>query len=84
MRPSSKSSITSLAQRSLVGKRQSLQSPDSIARQQYKQAKDYEQKMLSRVQYLAKEEEKFIKKIERTREDAVRIQNIKSSKINHL
>ena len=40
--------------------------------------------MLSRVNYLAKEENKFMKKIEKTRDDAMRLQSIKQSKISHL
>lgn len=40
--------------------------------------------MLTRVQYLAKEEEKFIKKIERTRDNALRLQEIKKKKISKL
>jgi len=40
--------------------------------------------MLSRVQYLAKEEKKFIKKIEKTRDDALRINDIKQKKISDL
>jgi len=64
--------------------RKSLHSPERIARQQYKQAKDYEQKMKSRVSYLAKEEEKFMRKIEKTRDDALRLQSIKQKKIADL
>ena len=59
-------------------------SPERIARVQYNQAKEYEKKMLSRVNYLAKEENKFMKKIEKTRDDAMRLQSIKQSKISHL
>ena len=40
--------------------------------------------MLSRVQYLAKEEKKFIKKIEKTRFDALKINDIKQKKIFDL
>jgi len=40
--------------------------------------------MLSRVNYLAKEEQKFMKKIEKTRDEAVRMQSIKQSKISDL
>ena len=40
--------------------------------------------MVSRVNYLANEENKFMKKIEKTRDDAMRLQSIKHSKINHL
>ena len=40
--------------------------------------------MLSRVNYLAKEENKFMKKIEKTRDEAMRLQQIKNSKISHL
>ena len=40
--------------------------------------------MLSRVNYLAKEENKFIKKIEKTRDDALRLQVIKRGKIGEL
>lgn len=49
-------------------------SPERVARQQYNQAKEYEKKMMSRVNYLAKEEDKFMKKIEKTRDDAIRLQ----------
>lgn len=47
-----------------------MQSPERIAKVQFTQAKQYEQKMLQRVNYLAKEEKKFMKKIEKTRDDA--------------
>ena len=40
--------------------------------------------MKTRVQYLAKEEEKFMRKIEKTRDDAMRLQGIKQGKINDL
>lgn len=40
--------------------------------------------MQTRVDYLAKEEEKFKRKIEITRDDAIRLKNIKSSKITDL
>ena len=40
--------------------------------------------MQTRVQYLAKEEEKFMRKIEKTRDDAMRLQGIKQGKINDL
>ncbi len=40
--------------------------------------------MLSRVNYLAKEEQKFMKKIEKTRDDAVKMQQVKQSKISDL
>ena len=40
--------------------------------------------MVSRVQYLQKEEQKFIKKIEKTRGEAVRLNQIKQKKINDL
>ena len=37
-------------------------------------SKEYEKKMMSRVNYLANEEKKFMKKIEKTRDEAVRMQ----------
>ena len=40
--------------------------------------------MQTRVHYLAKEEEKFMRKIEKTRDDAIRLQSIKQSKISNL
>ena len=40
--------------------------------------------MQARVGYLAKEEEKFMRKIEKTRDDAVRLQGIKQKKISDL
>eukprot|EP00353_Schmidingerella_taraikaensis_P017464 CAMPEP_0185605018 /NCGR_PEP_ID=MMETSP0436-20130131/3731_1 /TAXON_ID=626734 ORGANISM="Favella taraikaensis, Strain Fe Narragansett Bay" /NCGR_SAMPLE_ID=MMETSP0436 /ASSEMBLY_ACC=CAM_ASM_000390 /LENGTH=47 /DNA_ID= /DNA_START= /DNA_END= /DNA_ORIENTATION= len=40
--------------------------------------------MKSRVSYLAKEEEKFMRKIEKTRDDALRLQSIKQKKIADL
>ena len=40
--------------------------------------------MKNRVQYLVKEEDKFMQKIEKTRDDAIRLQSIKSSKIYDL
>lgn len=40
--------------------------------------------MKNRVQYLVKEEDKFMQKIEKTRDDAIRLQGIKSSKIYDL
>ena len=59
-------------------------SPSRIAKQQLKQAQDYETKIQQRVSYLAKEEQKFMKKIEKTRDDAVRLQKIKTDKISNL
>ena len=85
VRPSSKISISSMGlsqKQSYNSKR--TKSPERIAREQYHQAKEYEKKMLSRVNYLAKEENKFMKKIEKTRDDAMRLQSIKQSKISHL
>ena len=52
--------------------------------EQYNKAKEYEKKMEARVQYLAKEEEKFVKKIEKTRDNALRLQEIKKNKIQKL
>ena len=84
IRPQSKTSKKSVSTNQFHAARKSLHSPERIARQQYKQAKEYEQKMQTRVQYLAKEEEKFMRKIEKTRDDAMRLQGIKQSKINDL
>lgn len=50
------------------------ESPERLAKKQFSQAKEYEKKMVSRVNYLAKEEQKFITKIQKTRDDAVRMQ----------
>ena len=61
--------------------RHSEDSPERIAKRQYSQAKEYEKKMLSRVNYLANEEKKFMRKIEKTRDDAMRMQSIKQGKI---
>lgn len=83
VRPESKHSKNTGA-KSLTAQRRSLHSPERIARQQYRQALDYEHKMLSRVNYLAKEEEKFMKKIEKTRDEATKIQSIKQGKIEAL
>ena len=85
MRPSSKISMSSvgLSQKQSYNAKRTA-SPERIARVQFNQAKEYEKKMLSRVNYLAKEENKFMKKIEKTRDDAMRLQSIKQSKISHL
>lgn len=77
LRPSSKISMSSVG---LSQKQQSnynarrTESPERVARKQYNQAKEYEKKMMSRVNYLAKEEDKFMRKIEKTRDDAIRLQ----------
>ena len=78
LRPSSKISMSSVG---LSAKQQSsnynarrTESPERVARKQYNQAKEYEKKMMSRVNYLAKEGDKFMKKIEKTRDDAIRLQ----------
>lgn len=55
-----------------------------IKKKQYNKAREFEQKMISRVRFLAKEENKFIRKIEQTRDEAMRMQQIKSSKIDDL
>ena len=48
------------------------------------QANEYKQKMVSRVNYLAKEEQKFLKKIQKTRTSAQRQAQIKEDKIAQL
>ena len=75
LRPSSKISMSSvgLSQKQSFNARRT-DSPERVARHQYNQAKEYEKKMMSRVNYLAKEEDKFMKKIEKTRDDAMRLQ----------
>ena len=49
-----------------------------------RQAKEYEEKMINRVNYLQKEEQRFLKKIVETREEAERQNKKKSDKITEL
>ena len=48
------------------------------------QASDYKQTMINRVNYLAKEEQKFLKKIQKTRLEADKRALIKDQKIKFL
>ena len=48
------------------------------------QAADYKQTMINRVNYLAKEEQKFLKKIQKTRLEADKRALIKDEKIKFL
>ena len=52
--------------------RKRLASPGRAAQKAMRQAKEYEEKMINRVNYLQKEEQRFLKKIVETREEAER------------
>ena len=45
---------------------------------------EYEEKMIARVNFLSKEEQRFLRKILKVRENAEKMDQIKSEKINSL
>ena len=59
-------------------------SPERKAAKELMQASDYKQTMINRVNYLAKEEQKFLKKIQKTRLEADKRARIKDEKIKFL
>ena len=58
--------------------------PEKRAKEALSKAKEYENKIQNRVKFLAKEEHKYMKKINETRSKAEKIQTVKSDKINYL
>ena len=82
-RPISNYSIASKSSTRSKGLNQ-FTSPDRRAANALQQASEYKEKMISRVNYLAKEEQKFLKKIQKTRSNAERQAHVKEEKIAQL
>ena len=63
--------------------RPAYRSPEGKLKDAMKKADDYETKMKSRVKYLAQEEQKILKKIERTRSEAQRMEKLREDRLKY-
>ena len=62
----------------------SVDNPEKRAKEALTQAQEYEKKIKNRVQFLAKEEQKYMRKISQSRQAAEKIHTIKTDKISFL